>query len=291
MANDTPEFNDVAEYFYIWFRLISAALTLVFGLVMCGGMRSTAIHLAAFRLAMRRIDSVDVPDGEFVSRSKDEGELLAALKSKFHDTVFVYGRRGSGKTSLIQHALQGRRGVFEIKLFEKTDADVSAELIEKLTTGVHMFHSPKDDIFVQDVFTACWACWVEPIVVVSLEKECNAEVLRAVLTFCKVLSYERRKKTARFIVSLPGSRAAIDASIQLSELRCVGVHIGNLEEPEALLYTTEWIPTSFKDDSRRNQTAELVVKGFDGHVHTLQKICDDLRHGKPGDFDDVSATI
>jgi hypothetical protein len=101
---------------------ISSALALVFGLMMCGGMRWIAIRLSAFRLSMRRIDSVNMPDGKFVRRSKDEEALVTALKSKFYDTVFVYGRRGSGKTSLIQHALQGRRGVFEIKFFEQTDA-------------------------------------------------------------------------------------------------------------------------------------------------------------------------
>jgi hypothetical protein len=289
MANDTPEMNDVAETFYFWLRWISSALTLL--IMTFGGMRWIAISLAAFRLSMSRIDSVRVPDGEFVRRSKDEKELLDALKSDFHDTVFVYGERGSGKTSLIRHALQERRGVFEMKLFGQTDADVTAEFISKLSKGVDMFRCARDSSFVEDVFTACWAWWVEPIVVISLDKQCKGEVLEAVLVLCKSLAYERREKTARFIVSLSGSRAAIDASIGLSKLRCVGVHIGNLEEPEALLYTTDRIPTSFTDPLRRNQIAELVVNVFDGHALTLQKICRSLRNGKPGDFDDVSAII
>lgn len=284
MANDTPELNDVAEQFFFWFRLISSAFALVFF-----GRRWIVTRLAACRLAMKRMDEVDVFDGEFVTRPKLQEELLAALKSGNHETVFVYGPRGSGKTSLIQHTLKSRRGVFEIKISQKTHDDASAELIEKLSTQLDCFGREQNQLFVEDVFAAC--C-VPPVVVVSLEHRCKGEVLEAVLIMCKILSYEIRKKaTSRFVVNLSGSRAAIDTSMQLADLRCVGVHVGYFSEPEALRYVTDRVPTSFADKKRKNQIAERVVKAFDGRVLTLQRVCTLLRNGSPGDLDDVNARL
>ena len=157
-----------------------------------------------------------------------------------------------------------------------------------MSKGVDVFLSPQDRTFVQDVFAACR---VPPIVVVSLEPRCNGEVLEAVLTMCKILSYERRKKTARFVVNLSGSRAAIDSSIQLTDLRCIGVHVGNFSEPEALIYASERVPTTFEDEKRRNQIAQHVVRVFDGRVLTLQRVCKLLREGYPGDIDDLNRRI
>ena len=286
MPNDAPELNDVAEVSYFWIRLITTALALV---VMLVGRRPIAIHLSAFRLAMRRIDEVDVDDGEFVRRPKNQQEILASLENKRHETVFVYGPRGSGKTSLVNHALKNRRGVFEIKIFKKTLDEATAEFIEGVSKGLDIFRSSQDLDFVHDVFAACW---VSPIVVVSLEHRCNGEVLEAVLTLCKNISYERRRShTARFVVVLSGSRTAIDSSIQLEDLRCIGVHVANFSDSEALLYVTERVPKSFKDHLRRNQIARRVVNAFDGRVLTLQKVCDNLRKGRPADLDDVNARI
>lgn len=285
MANDTPELKDAAEQILFWVRLISSTLALA---LLLFGRRWILIHLAAFRLALKRMDEVDVRDGKFVTRSHKQEELLTALKSENYETVFVYGPRGSGKSCLIQHALKGRRGVLEIKISEKTHEDASIELIQKLSTQVDCFGREQNQLFVEDVFAACR---VPPIVVVALEHRCNGEVLEAVLIMCKILSYESRTKAVRFVVHLSGSRAAIDSSIQLTDLRCVGVHIGNFSDSEALIYASERVPTTFKDENRRNQIAEHVVRVFDGKVLLLQRVCKLLREGYPGDIDDVNRRI
>jgi AAA+ ATPase superfamily predicted ATPase len=56
------------------------------------------------------LKGVTVRDGEYVKRPEKEKEVLVALKSPNYETVFVYGPRGSGKTSLIRHTFKGRKG-------------------------------------------------------------------------------------------------------------------------------------------------------------------------------------
>ena len=118
--------------------------------------------------------------------------------------------------------------------------------------------------------------------------------MRAVLHMCKILSYERRLgkgRTARFVVDISGSRAVIEASIRLQDLRAVGIQIGHLSKSEASLYASSRMPESFKDLNRRNSVAESVVQKFDGRVLTLQRVCEAIREGQPGDLSEVKATI
>jgi hypothetical protein len=106
MANDTPELNDDSEQFYLWVRVISSTLALASVVL---GRRWTLIRIAACQLTTKRMSGVVVRDGTFIRRLKEQDTLLTALKSPNHETVFVYGPRGSGKRSLIRHALMGRQ--------------------------------------------------------------------------------------------------------------------------------------------------------------------------------------
>lgn len=290
MANATPDLTDDAERLLLWIRVIFSGMLTLAVTVLVFGRRWILVRLAALRLASKRLKGVTVRDGEYVKRPEKEKEVLVALKSPNYETVLVYGSRGSGKTSLIGHTLKGRKGVFEIKISEKsTGSDASVEIIELLSKEIDILQKHQDRGFVQDVFAASW---VPPIVVVSLEPRCNGEVLESVLTMCKIVSYEQiEKQTARFVVVLSGSRAAIDSSMRLKDLRCVGVHVGNFSRAEALMYTTERVPTTFVDVNRRNQIAERVVDVFDWRVLTLQEVCNALRKGAPGDMKDVDEII
>jgi hypothetical protein len=96
---------------------------------------------------------------------------------------------------------------------------------------------------------------------------------------------------ARFVVDILGSRAAIDASIQLTKLRAVGVHVGHLTAPEAEFYVTERMPNSLKDGKRRDEIGRFVVEIFDGCVLTLKRVCKAIQKGPPGDVAFVEATI
>jgi hypothetical protein len=132
-------------------------------------------------------------------------------------------------------------------------------------------------------------------VLVSIEATCKAgEVLENVLIVCKMLSYDNASvglRTARFVVDLSGSRAAFDASIEIAHLRCRGVLVGYFSPAEALLYTTERMPKSFKDRNRRDAIARSIVKKFDERVLTMRQVCDAIKEGPPGDVDFTEATI
>jgi hypothetical protein len=68
------------------------------------------------------------------------------------------------------------------------------EFIEKVSREFGFFSSQQRRGFVEDVFEACP---IPPIVVVSMELECNQEVLEAVIIKCKILSCEKSLKRGR----------------------------------------------------------------------------------------------
>jgi hypothetical protein len=240
-----------------------------------------AVHAAAWYLPFKRISRLVVTDGKFVKRPTIEEAFYAALNSARFETVLVYGQRGSGKTSFIRSALQGRRGVISISIDKNTADEASKQMTEKLSRAVDFFGNEQSSEFVEAVFKACP---IRPVVVVTVEAKCNGEVLEAVLIQCKLCSYNKRNifqgRTARFVV-LSGSRAAIDAPIQLSDLCAVGVKVGHLSESEALLYATARMPKFLKDPLRKIELARTVVDMFDGRVLTLQQVCGPLWGGYP----------
>ena len=277
-----------AEYTYFWVKLDAAMFGPLRHVV---GTSLDCSTRCCLPLATKRLKRVDVSDGEFVKRPAIERKLSAALKTSPPETVLLYGPRGSGKTSMIHYALGGRRGVFSIRITKDTHNDVCDEFIEKISRRLHLFGIQQDQYFVEDVFSASPR---PPIVVVTLDTRCTGEVLDAVVVMCKILSYEmsfQMTRTARFVVDLSSSRAAIDASLRLDDLRCVGVHVGYFSDTEALLYATQRAPESFKNPKRREKIAESVVDCFDGRVLTLQTICRALQRGPPGDLDFIETTI
>ena len=139
MSNKSPELNDGAEQGYFWIKFLAATVT--FACLFFG--RWIVVRLAALRLALRGINVVEVPDGDFVKRPDAQRELLTALASEYYKTVFVYGQRGSGKTSLIQHALQGEWGVLDIKVRALTGEAASTEFIAELSSELDIFSTPK----------------------------------------------------------------------------------------------------------------------------------------------------
>ena len=256
---------DAADDAFFWVKLLTAMVAIVATFAH----RWIAVRVAAYRLSLKQIAQVVVTDGAFVKRPSLEGELFAALKNADSPTVLVYGQRGSGKTAFIQFALNGRIGVLEINIDKKTHDEAQDELISKVSKKVDFFGREKDQFFLEDVFAACL---VPPIVVVTLEWKCKGEVLEGLLVMCKSLSYNNRfQRQPRFVIDLAGSRAAIDASINLRAARAVGVQVGHFSDPEALLYVTERMPESLKDPKRRESIARSVVQKFDGHVLTLKR--------------------
>ena len=64
MSNKSPELNDATEQGYFWIKFLTATVT--FACLFLG--RWIVVRLAALRLALRGIDVVEVPDGDFVQR-------------------------------------------------------------------------------------------------------------------------------------------------------------------------------------------------------------------------------
>jgi hypothetical protein len=93
------------------------------------------------------------------------------------------------------------------------------------------------------------------------------------------------------VVDISSSRAAIDATMKLEDLRVIVVHVGHFLPPEALLYATDRMPASLIDTRRREKIARSVVAMFDGRVLTLKKACLAIRKGDPTDVDIIDGRI
>jgi hypothetical protein len=265
--------TDGAEAFYFWLKVVSALITIIGGLAY----RWIAVQAAAWILASKQIEPLFIDDGDFVTRHGVSKEFLEARTSLTFKTVLLYGQRGSGKTTFLCSALKGQRSVLVIKIKGINRDEASEEFIGKLSRKVHFFGIKQDDEFMEDVFKACT---VPPIVVVSVGSKCKGEVLEYLLSACKDFSYESfsdtPKSTVRFVVDMTGSRAAIEKTIRLRDLRTVGVHVGPMLAPEAYQYVTERLPKSFTP-TRRESVASTIVESFDERVLTLKEVCAAVR--------------
>lgn len=93
-----------------------------------------------------------------------------------------------------------------------------------------------------------------PVIVVSLEARCGGEALEGVVTTAKVLSYDNRhKRHPRIVVDVSGSRAAIEAGVQLEKRRVIGVCVGHFTSEEASSYVKSRLPECFKDDLQKDE--------------------------------------
>mmetsp|Transcript_46237 Transcript_46237/g.112928 ORF Transcript_46237/g.112928 Transcript_46237/m.112928 type:complete len:122 (-) Transcript_46237:61-426(-) len=69
---------------------------------------------------------------DFVERPGLQNKLLEKLESDDFETVLLYGERGSGKSSLVEHALKDRYGVVFIDIKKNTRSEAMDEMEEKL---------------------------------------------------------------------------------------------------------------------------------------------------------------
>ena len=279
----SEESNLPAEIFF-WMRF----LAMVFPLLVFFHHRILVL-LSASLLAWKLSPKPDLSDEEFIDRLELEAEFMEALGRKNSETVLVYGERGVGKTSLIQHALKNRYGVTFVRIRSIPHDEAQAKLLERLSNQIHLLKMSQSREFLEDVF-AC--CWVQPVLVISLEAKCGGDALDGIITLSKILSYENRGKGhARIVVDISGSRAAIEAGIQFAKRRVVGVHVGFFSPEEAETYVNERVPKSFKDPLRRQDIAKLIVDQFDCHVLKLQSVCELLERTRPTDRAAVESII
>jgi hypothetical protein len=101
----TDSVDDPVEVTFFWVKLVMAILALV---ATTSGRRRIMVRVAALSLWFAQIQPFVLDDGEFVRRQTLETEFETALKTVDSQTVFLYGQRGSGKTSFSLHALSGK---------------------------------------------------------------------------------------------------------------------------------------------------------------------------------------
>ena len=268
--------EDVPEKIYFWLRFVltAAAVIGVFH-------RTILVIVSALLLGTKTIPEQPVDGGEFVERKELQKEFLKAISSADSETVLVYGERDGGKTSLVRHALKNRRAVISVLIQDITHKGAQDEMIEKLSRELNVFKVSQSSKYVEDVFS--W-CRVQPVVVISLEAKCGGDALDGIITASKILSYENRYKGhPRIVVDMSGSRAAIEAGIQLTKRRVIGVHVGFFSRDEALSYVKERVPKSFKDPLRRQDIAQSIVDKFDCHVLKLKRLCELLETKQPSE--------
>lgn len=269
-------------WFWLRFALTAVAIIAPFH-------RRIVVVISGFVFALKTLPPPTL-DGEFVERPKLKEAILKAASSRFSETVLIYGERGGGKTTLIQHAFKNRRGVMTISIGAPTQKEAQDEMIEEISSKLHIFNTPQKRNFIEQVFAMGFTS--EPIVVVSLEAKCGGDTLEGVVTLSKILSYENRYKThPRIVIDISGSRAAIESGLQFYKHRVIGVHVGPFLEQEALSYVTDRMPMSFEDPLRRQAIASLVLEKFDWHVIKLQNICALLEAAQPTDPKEVEALV
>lgn len=304
MSEDT----DIYEVFFWWLKTTAMAL----GVLITLNSRFVNVRISAVLLAFKTITPLVKVEGEFVNRGGLLEELKGALTIPDQSTVLLYGKRGGGKTSLIEHALKGRRGVIRISISKtRSHDDAQAELIDKLSRKLHLRQADQSEEFIHDVFSLCawypfdpfvyfsrcwpfnkWfpdrdiTFWPEPIVVITLSAACEGEVLKGVATLAKELAYDsRHTKRPRMLIDIAGSRAAIQTGGSLESSRVIGIHVGDFLEEEASQYVFERIPESFQDNLRKKELAASVAEKLDCHVSALQKFCMELKKRKITDKD------
>lgn len=277
--------SKIYEEIYDWLRFLVLVVAVVGPFH-----RTILVFLSAQLLALKTTEESPVMDGKFVERSELQKSFLEAVSSIDSETVLVYGERGGGKTSLIHHALKNRKGVIAVQIKKTAHNEAQDEMIENISRKLQIFKSSQpSQLFIEDVFS--W-CPVEPVVVISLEARCGGDALDGVITASKILSYENRHKGhARIVVDISGSRAAIEAGIQLEKRRVTGIRVGFFSPKEARDYVEERVPKSFKDGLRREQIAGSIVDKFDPHVLKLKNICQLLEKEQPTDKDKVHTLI
>lgn len=276
MTNDNGD--DAGEKTAFWLKVIVPLIPFLLMLKYSAISTGMAAIVLAFKKSM--YDSVK---GDFVAREAEESMLWSAIyDNDLSLTVLVFGDRGCGKTSMIQHMLKNRRGVMTVKI--KND-NRARDVVGEATQQLHVLGNVQNRSFLEETFGwFSWFPWVsQPILVCQLEERCSASALEDVLVMAKTLSYGNRGRGhARILVEISGSRAAIELGGSfLAERRVQGVRVGDFNREEALEFLKSRMPENFSDLNRRVQLAERIVDKIERRAIWLEEVAkllgDDLK--------------
>lgn len=218
----------------------------------------------------------------YVKRIKIEGELETALKSDESPTVLVFGGRGNGKSTILRNLLAKRNAVIWVS--------ASAESLDQITkficAKIHKFLPPD----LPSMQEALLASRIPAIIVISISFDTPGSTVRQLVQYAKTISFDNKEtnRQPRIILEISNSRAAITGGLTEEEYRIEAVEVGPFSQEEALMLVSPMIPTTLRDERRRNQLAEKIVNEYDLKAVWLIRICDELKKiisGDPKDFE------
>ena len=220
---------------------------------------------------------------DYIARSGLEKEFLEKLNVKDFKIVLLYGERGSGKTSLAEHALKDRRGVMFIRIESDTQREALDEMTSKIARKVDWLRrTSMDSDYLQQTFSWGYFLGLRPVIVISLDAMKSGEVFEGIITKAKTLSYESRGRgAARVVVDISTSRTANEAGTNLKKRRIVGVKVDALDNDQAKKLMKKFIPDTFKDDLQRQELAQKAVMKLDCFPLKLEEAGKYLEKAQP----------
>lgn len=211
-----------------------------------------------------------VSNSEFVNRTVETGAILDYASDTRNKFLLIYGPRGSGKTTLVRHALSNRHGVYWVELFK--DSVVTDELRRTFVRHPSPLYSPQLS-GMRDFFRAVSASiGVLPIVVLEVHTDqYDGRVTLEAMTAAKALT-EDLSATAvtRVIVILSDAVAAFKYTKDPD--RRVTMWVGDFSREEAMMYLKNRNVSEKLD--RRSLDVVLTEMGM--RPKQLKNFCDEF---------------
>eukprot|EP00529_Nitzschia_sp_RCC80_P020404 CAMPEP_0113448790 /NCGR_PEP_ID=MMETSP0014_2-20120614/4951_1 /TAXON_ID=2857 /ORGANISM="Nitzschia sp." /LENGTH=396 /DNA_ID=CAMNT_0000340019 /DNA_START=55 /DNA_END=1245 /DNA_ORIENTATION=+ /assembly_acc=CAM_ASM_000159 len=207
--------------------------------------------------------------------------LLNALDDPDFNTVLVYGKRGSGKTTAIEKALGKRLGVLQWTLAADDGPTATAELKDKWSEVFRPWIKPEDREFDMNVCSAIATnCKKTLVVIISVESSAKPSALKIVLHFCKTMSYNTQ--LVRFIVDISSSRVAVALQTDLKKLRISPVLVGSVTQSEAHSLLGRKLPERWTEPKKQEVSLNITEK-FDWILLNLIEVCKGIEEGMSAD--------
>jgi hypothetical protein len=242
--------------------------------------RFVRVKRASYVLSRAKVKNTRVVPEYLLARLALTASLNNALENSEYDTVLVYGKRGSGKTTAIEQTLGTRFGVLQWVLAADEGAAATIELHEKWTGMFDSWKKSSDRDFELDVcasiLNGLGGLGKALIVIVSVESSAKPTALKNVLHFCKTMSYNTM--LVRFVVEISSSWAAVALQTDLENMRIIPVVVGSVTQPEANSLVSHRLPKSWTEPQKQAVSLEITEK-FDLLLLTLIKVCGEMVEG------------
>lgn len=231
---------------------------------------------AAYTLSREKYVSNNKLPDYMLPRKDVMTSLSEALSRSSLDTVLVYGARGSGKTTAITQCLRERVGVKAWSLTATKGDAAIAELHEEWRAMFRPWQRPEDINFEHQVCKSIIKSERSLVLIISVEADAEPAVLRNVLHFCKIKSYNTGN--LRIVVDISSSRTAVALQTNLRDLRVFGVFVGPVSKPEAVMLLDKNLPDVWTGP-RKNQISQEITERLELNLNDLVSVLDGIKEG------------